>query len=337
MEHNCVDEDVGMDEEEDCQDARGNQSPTDTHADTLLQARASSTSASKSSAMPVQSKRLIDVRKVIAQAAGCAILKERDVFSKLLLILESVAEEAPMVFSSAGLSCEAMNSSHTAMYTLLMPPACFSDWKYRRNRAVEVCFNIKTLIHIFKCATNKECIALVLDPWDESLPQPDRIRVLLWDPEQEDSKGFQRSSYSLPLKSRECEAPVDFSHLPDLVSFTMDATVLNKLVQSYKNLGQVVCFEFVPNEGLSLTIESDVHLVDGGTSFEANACDVIDTPDGKPVTARFLVALLSLLTVANSQSDWVRILVKNEQGVTTLQYKAFGHGHLQFCIAPRIG
>ena len=282
-------------------------------------------------------KGLLDVRKVLETASAYAIIPDRAKLMKLFNILRSVTEEAPMVFSSKGICCDACNGSSTAMYSMMLPPDCVLDWKFRLHHPVFVCFDIKLMNNILKCGLKDEQVALVIDRFDESVrASPQHLRVMLWDPRQEKVKGFQRSSFKLPLKQRESEPAMDFTGMPNLVSFAFDAAVLHNQVESFKNLGNIIRFKFVPGVGLSLKVGSEVGLVRGGRHVEAMDSDSIDLPPGQVLAPSFLLALMSLITDAHSQSQAVRVVVKDNAGLTMLHYRVFETGHLQFFIAPRM-
>lgn len=96
-----------------------------------------------------------------------ATLSEGAVFKKIIESIKDIIQDVQFEFSSAGMSLQAMETSHVVLVMLLLRSEGFDS--YRCDRTMPIGINIASLSKIIKCAGNDDSITIKADDGGDTI------------------------------------------------------------------------------------------------------------------------------------------------------------------------
>ena len=90
-----------------------------------------------------------------------ARLEQGSVFKKVLESIKDLVSDANWDCSSAGISLQAMDSSHVSLVSILLKSDCFDPFRCDRN--ITIGLNIPSATKILKCAGNDDSIKITAE------------------------------------------------------------------------------------------------------------------------------------------------------------------------------
>jgi len=257
-----------------------------------------------------------------------AELTEGAHFKKLIEAMKDLFTDVNFDLSDNGIACQAMDSSHVCLCSVLLRQDMFTNYRCDRNKSIGL--NIPTLSKVLKCAGNDESITITHDGDDTN--SGDMVTFTYVKPNTEE----RVSKFEMKLMT------IDSEHLgiPDTdydAVIKMPSAEFSRICRDLSQFGDtvtVVCTK----AGIAFQCNGDV----GNGSIELKHQASVDDSTGvsielhDAVTQAYAMRFLILFSKAASLSEQVTLSIC--KGVPlVVSYKIAGDGgHIRYYLAPKI-
>ena len=219
-------------------------------------------------------------------------LKEGVLLKKLIESIKELVTDINLDITGAGVSLQAMDSSHVALVTLSLTSEGFEE--YRCDKQMTLGVNILQLSKIMKCGGNEDSIILRAEV------EPSNLNIQF-----ENKKQKKISDFSLSLIT------IDSEHLgiPDTnysSIVTMSSSEFTRICRELYSLSETV--EIETNKSyIKFSVKSEVVggsiKIDANDSNEKDEMTIINVEE--PVSLAFALRYLNMFTKASSLSQHV--------------------------------
>jgi proliferating cell nuclear antigen len=253
-----------------------------------------------------------------------AKLTDGQIFKKIVDAIKELVNEANFDCNAAGITLQAMDTTHVALATLLLKQDGFDS--YRCDRNISLGINMTSLTKILKSANSNDSITFRAEDSGDTLgltfESPNAERVC---------------DYELKLMA------LDTEHLgiPDQLydaMIGMGTSEFSKVIRDLSTLDES-CEIVVENDTVKFFAKGEI----GSGSISINSRDAVDKEDQavnisapKRVSTKLSLKFLNIITKAAPLSDRVIMGITEDQPVS-IEYKISDIGHLRYYLAPKVG
>jgi len=253
-----------------------------------------------------------------------ARLLQAALLKKILESIKDLVENANFDCSSAGISLQAMDSSHVSLVSLLLRQDGFDHYRCDRNLTLGI--NLASMTKILKCAANDDQVTIKADD------NGDNVTFLF-----ENAKQDKISEFELKLMS------IDSEHLgiPDTeykATIKMPAAEFQRICRDLAVMGDTVLIG-ATKEGVKFSVSGE--MGSGNVTFRQNS-DVDGGDDAtsidlqEAVTLTFALRYLNSFARATPLSNHVSLSMSKDVPLV-VEYRIDGDmGHIRFYLAPKI-
>lgn len=252
-----------------------------------------------------------------------AKLPDGSYLKKLVESMKDLFSDVNFDATSEGIACQAMDSSHVCLCSVLLRSELFDP--YRCDRNITLGMNTGTMSKILKCAGNDESIVMKAED------NADNIHFIFEKPNQERVSNFEMKLMDL-----------DSEHLgiPDQqydATISLPSNELQRICRDLSQFGDTVTIACT-KDGISFSCEGDTGK--GEVILRQNAA--VDSDDksvkieiNEPVTQTYAMRFLIFFTKATSLSDCVQLSICKDVPLVT-EYKIGSDGYIRYFLAPKI-
>lgn len=252
-----------------------------------------------------------------------ARMPQAALLKKVLDSVKDLVTDANWDCSQAGISLQAMDSSHVSLVALLMGSDGFE--KYRCDRPISLGINIASMTKIMKCANNNDAVTLRAE--DDG----NTVVFTFESPDQEKVSEFEMNlmdidSEHLGIPDREHTATVK-----------MPASEFHSVCRDLSTIGETVTIA-VTKEGVQFTASGDTGK---GTITHRNNSSVDDESQqvvinvSEELTLSFALRYLNFFTKATGLADSVTLSMTADMPLV-VEYRIEEMGYIRYFLAPKI-
>lgn len=252
-----------------------------------------------------------------------AAMQEAQLLKKIVESIRELVTDANLDCTEAGITMQAMDSSHVSLCALLLRNEGFD--RYRCDRNLSLGINLANISKILKCAANDDVLTLRTE--DEA----DTLTVTF-----ESKKQERLSEFDLKLIA------LDSEHLgiPETeykAQIKMPAAEFQRIIKDLSVIGDT-CTIACSKDGVRFTVEGD--LGQGQISVKQNSSvekeeDRVEVTMEEPVELTFALRYLNFFTKATPLGSSV-ILSMSPDIPVVVEYPIDTHGYVRFYLAPKI-
>lgn len=253
-----------------------------------------------------------------------AKLTEGTPLKKLFEAMKDLFAEVNFECTESGISCQAMDSSHVCLCSVLLRKDSFDP--YRCDKSVILGMNCQTMSKMLRCAGNDESICIRADD------SADSITLIFEKPNQE-----RVSKFEMKLMD------IDSEHLgiPDQdydAVIQMPSHELNRIIRDLSQFGDTVTIACT-KDGIRFSCSGDsgagsVTLRNSSTVDSSEESDVsIELKEA--VTQTYAMRFLILFGKAASLSKSCTLSICQDVPLV-VEFKIGDCGHIRYYLAPKI-
>jgi len=253
-----------------------------------------------------------------------ARLTQAGLLKKILESIKDLVESANFDCSGAGISLQAMDSSHVSLVSLLL--RCDGFDHFRCDRSLSLGINLNSMTKILKCASNEDNVTFKADD------NGDNVTFLF-----ESSKQDKISEFELKLMD------IDSEHLgiPDTeykAVIKMPAAEFQRICRDLTILGDTVLIS-ATKEGVKFSVSGEMG---NGNITCRQTGDVDSKPEEavaielqEAVTLTFALRYLNFFTKATPLSPTVTLSMSRDVPLV-VEYRIEELGYVRYYLAPKI-
>jgi proliferating cell nuclear antigen len=252
-----------------------------------------------------------------------ARLVQGALLKKLLEATRELITEANFEVSNAGISLQAMDSSHVSLVALQLRSDGFEH--FRCDRTFSMGLNLNNMNKMLKCAGNDDVITMKADETADVVSfvfeSPDQGRVSEFE-----LKLMDITSENLGIPDTEYSATV-----------SMPSSEFQRIMKDLGSIGETVELS-VTKEGIKFSTSGDI----GSANVICRQTSHVDKKEeqtlidmNEPVALTFALRYLINFTKATSLSPSVVIKLSKELPVV-VEYKCADMGFVRYYLAPKI-
>lgn len=243
---------------------------------------------------------------------------------KLIEAMKDLFADVNFECSANGISCQAMDSSHVCLCSVLLRQDSFDP--YRCDRSVTLGMNCVTMSKILKCAGNDESICLRAED------NADNVTFIYEKPNQE-----RVSKFEMKLMD------IDSEHLgiPDQdydAVIRLPSAEFQRIVRDLSQFGDTVTIACT-KDGIRFSCSGEI----GSGSITLRQSSAVDSKEenevsielNEAVTQTYAMRFLILFAKASSLSKTVALSVCHDVPLV-VEYKIGDCGHIRYFLAPKI-
>lgn len=252
-----------------------------------------------------------------------ARLQQASVLKKILESIKELVNEANFDCTSAGISLQAMDTSHVSLVGLLLRADGFDH--FRCDRSLSLGINLASMAKILKCAGNDDTMMLKAEEDNDTItfmfesPKHDKISDF-------ELKLMDIESDSLGIPETDYKAVVN-----------MPAAELQRICRDLGVLGDTVQIQ-VTKEGIKFTVTGELGTGNITCRQGEGAVDddeAVSIKLDEPVTLTFALRYLNFFTKATGLAGDVTLSLSPDVPLM-VEYKMEEIGYLRFYLAPKI-
>jgi proliferating cell nuclear antigen len=252
-----------------------------------------------------------------------AKLPQAALLKKILDSIRDLVTDANFDCSSAGISLQAMDSSHVSLVFLMLRNDGFQH--FRCDRSLQLGMNLAALGKILKCAGNDDSVTI------EAQDDADSVSFVF-----ESETKDKVSDFKLKL------IDIDSEHLgiPDQeysAVIKMPSGEFQRICRDLATMGDTVIIH-ATKEGVKFSVQGD----ETGGNIMVRQNNSVDKPSenvsislNQPVTLSFALRYLNNFAKATGLSDFVSLSM-NKDVPLVVEYKIAEIGHIRYYLAPKI-
>ncbi|KAJ7380805.1 hypothetical protein OS493_007187 [Desmophyllum pertusum] len=252
-----------------------------------------------------------------------AKLPQGNVLKKVLEAIKDLVPNANWDCAEAGITVQAMDSSHVSLVSLALSSDGFEPYRCDRNATLGM--DTGTLSKILKCASNDDSITVKAEDTGDTVSfvfeSPNQERVCEYN-----MKLMDIDSEHLGIPDQEYDAVV-----------TMPSSEFQRICRDLTQIGDSVKIH-CNKEGVKFSASGD--LGDGSVLLKQSASvdkeeEQIKIDLNEPVELTFALRYLNFFTKATPLSSTVTMSLKDDVPLV-LDYKIGEIGNLKYYLAPKI-
>jgi len=253
-----------------------------------------------------------------------ANLAQANLLKKIIEAIKDLVEQANFDCSNAGISCQAMDSSHVALVSLLLRQDGFEA--YRCDRSITLGINVTGMTKILKCSSNDDQVTLRADD------NGDSVTFLF-----ESNSNNRLTEFDLKLMTIESE------HLgiPDTeykATIKMPAAEFQRICRDLAVFGDTVLIS-ATKDGVKFSVTGDI----GNGSITCKQTGDIDKPSEstfielqEAVSLTFALRYLNWFTKATPLAEQVTLSMSKDVPLVVEYRIGDDLGHIRYYLAPKI-
>lgn len=252
-------------------------------------------------------------------------LVEGACLKKLIESMKDLFSDVNFDATESGMSCQAIDSSHVCLCSVLLRKELFQD--YRCDRNICMGMNTGTLSKILKCAGNDETIVIQA--------QEDHLDCVTFIFEKQNQERV--SKFEMKLMD------IDSEHLgiPDQeydVIIKMPSAELQRICRDLSQFGDTVTITCTKN-GISFKCNGEngngeITLLQS-SAIDGNEKTEVSFELKEPVSQTYAMRFLIFFTKATCLSDRVQLSICKNLPLVT-EYKIGDEGYIRYYLAPKI-
>lgn len=252
-----------------------------------------------------------------------ARLKQGSILKKLLESIKDLVTEANFDCSSAGMSLQAMDSSHVSLVALFLRKEGFE--LYRADRNISLGINLQNMAKILKCSGTDDVITLKAED------NGDQVEFMFESPKQTRNSHFQ-------LKLMD----IDSEHLgiPDTeykCIVKMPSAEFKRICSEITVIGDTVKIS-ASKDGVKFSVAGDMGT--GSITCKQNAAvddekDAVQIKLEEEVSLTFALRYLNSFAKATPLSTMVSLKMSPDVPLV-VEYAIEDIGHIRYYLAPKI-
>jgi len=253
-----------------------------------------------------------------------AKLKDGAYLKKLVESMKDLFTDVNFDCASTGLSCQAMDSSHVCLCSVLLRASSFDP--YRCDRNITLGMNVATMSKILKCAGNDEAITMRAED------NADAITFIYEKENQErisqfEMKLMQIDSEHLGIPDQEYDATIK-----------LPSSELARICRDLSQFGDTVTLACT-KDGIRFSCQGE----QGSGKITLRHTSAVDSKEenevsvelNEAVTQTYAMRFLILFTKATSLSKSVTLKICHDVPLV-VEYKVGDFGHIRYFLAPKI-
>lgn len=244
---------------------------------------------------------------------------------KLIESMKDLFTDVNFDATADGMSCQAIDSSHVCLCSLLLRKELFQNFRCDRNICMGM--NTATMSKILKCASNDETITMQAQ--EDNL---DCVTFIFEKP-----NGERESKFEMKLMD------IDSEHLgiPDQeydCVIKMPSAELQRICRDLSQFGDSVTIT-ATKDGLNFKCSGEsgngnVKLMQT-SSVDGNEKTEVAIEMREPVTQTYAMRFLIFFTKASCLSDQVQLSISHNVPLV-VEYKIGDEGYIRYYLAPKI-
>eukprot|EP01104_Vermistella_antarctica_P016318 TRINITY_DN553_c0_g1_i1.p2 TRINITY_DN553_c0_g1~~TRINITY_DN553_c0_g1_i1.p2 ORF type:complete len:261 (-),score=80.06 TRINITY_DN553_c0_g1_i1:1382-2164(-) len=253
-----------------------------------------------------------------------ARLGQASLLKKILESIKDLVTDANFECSSAGISLQAMDSSHVSLVALLLRADGFEH--YRCDRNVTLGINLGAMAKVLKCAGNDDTVTIKAED------SGDVVNFMFESPKQDKISDFQLKlididSETLGIPPTEYDAAI-----------TIPSGEFQRICRDLTILGDTVLIG-AEKEGVKFSVQGDI----GSGNIHCRPPAAADEKDDEavsidlrePVRLTFALRYLNFFTKATPLSQTTRLSMSNAVPLV-VEYLIADMGYVRYYLAPKI-
>jgi len=251
-----------------------------------------------------------------------ARLEQANLLKKILESIKDLVDNGNFDCSAAGISLQAMDSSHVSLVSMLLRQDGFSHYRCDRNQTLGI--NIGSMSKILKCASNDDQVTLRADD------NGDNVTFLF-------ESNNKISEFDLKLMT------IDSEHLgiPDTeykATIKMPAAEFQRICRDLTVLGDTVLIS-ATKEGVKFSVTGElgsgnIMCKQTGEIDKVEECTTIDLQEAVSLT--FALRYLNWFTKATPLSGQVTLSMSKDVPLVVEYRIGEDMGHIRYYLAPKI-
>lgn len=253
-----------------------------------------------------------------------ARLIQGSLLKKVQEALKDMVTEASWDCTSAGLSLQAMDSSHVSLVQLTLRADGFENYRCDRNLAMGI--NMGSMSKILKCAGNDDIITLKAED------NADLLEMIF-----ESAKGEKFSQYEMKLMDLDCEQ----LGIPDQeysCCVKMPSQEFARICRDLSQIGECIVITCT-KDGVQFSAKGDLGTgkikLQQNTGADVKEEEHVTVDISEPVQLTFAIKYLNMFTKATPLSQTVCLSLSNDVPLV-VEYKVADMGHVKYFLAPKI-
>ena len=246
-----------------------------------------------------------------------AILSEALLLKKIIDSIKDLVTDVNIDVTPAGMSLQAMDSSHVALVSLTLGQNGFEA--YRADRPMTLGVSIANLSKVLKLAGNEDRIILRADEDATSL------NIIFESKRQE-----KRTEFSLNLITLDSEH-LGIPETSYTSEITMNSNDFTKLCRELHQLSETVTIEA---STMNVKFSIDGEVGSGTIEIKTNEGDSKDVGKDR-VCLSFALRYLNMFNKASVLSNFVKLMLATETPLV-VEYEIENLGCLKYYLAPKI-
>nr|BAE47145.1 proliferating cell nuclear antigen [Polyandrocarpa misakiensis] len=251
-----------------------------------------------------------------------AKLIQGSLLKKVQEALKDIVTEATWDCTHAGLSLQAMDSSHVSLVQLTLRADGFENYRCDRNLAMGI--NMTSMSKILRCAGNDDVITMKAED------NADILELLF----ESDKKESQYEMKLMDLDGEQLGIPdQEYS-----CCVTLPSQEFARICRDLSQIGECMVITCT-KDGVQFSTKGDLGA--GKIKLQQNTgCDVKDDEEvtveiSEPVQLTFAIKYLNMFTKATPLSPTVSLSMSNDIPLV-VEYKVADMGHIKYFLAPKI-
>jgi proliferating cell nuclear antigen len=253
-----------------------------------------------------------------------AELEQASLLKKIVEAVKDLVTDASFDCSAAGLSMQAMDSSHVALCHLMLKYEGFDSFRCDRDQSLGL--NLGSLSKVLKCANNEDTLTLKAEE------DPDHVTLM-----------FENQSHDKIMDFEIKLMDIDSEHLgiPDTeykCKVSMDSTEFQRIVRDLTVLGDS-CDISCSKEGVTFSVKGDVGtaniVLKQNNSADRKEDEFVKIEMQEPVKLRFALRFLNQFTKATPLAKRVTLSMSADIPLV-VEYDMEDAGHLRYYLAPKL-
>lgn len=253
-----------------------------------------------------------------------AKLGDGQIFKKIVDALKELVNEANFDCNAAGISLQAMDTTHVALASLLLRQDGFEN--YRCDRNIPLGINLNSLVKVLKSANTNDSITFRAEDSGDSLG-------LTF----ESPNGERVCDYELKLMALDTEH-LGIPEQPYDAMVGLGTNEFSKIIRDLSALDES-CEIVINEDNVRFTAKGEI----GSGSICVRARDAVDKEDQavnisaqRKVYTKLSLKFLTIISKASPLAERVVIGITEDQPVS-IEYKIGDIGYLRYYLAPKVG
>jgi proliferating cell nuclear antigen len=254
-----------------------------------------------------------------------AKLKTAGTLKKILEAIKDLVTEGNFDCTNAGISLQAMDSSHVSLVSLMLRRDGFSDYRCDKNLSLGI--NLASMAKILKCASNDDTLILKADD------NGDLLTFVFESPTQD-----KISDFELKLLNLEGESlGIPDTEYKSVVK--MPAAEFQKICRDLQVLGDTVTLSGAREGFLKFSVTGNLGngniTVKPTSGVDTKADQTTSIQISEPVSLKFALRYLNFFTKATPLSETVTLSMSNDVPLL-VEYRLDDLGYIRYFLAPKI-